>query len=92
MYFPFCWKTCIYKVNIFSKFVTSENANLKNYVLGILYAIFPNVLSGDILNLLALKSLKLVEQKDGTAKDHHLGHLLGARQRSNKYLSPEECL
>ena len=29
MYFPFCWKTCIYTVNIFSKFVTSENANLK---------------------------------------------------------------
>ena len=33
MYFPFCWKTCIHTVNIFSKFATSENANLKNYVL-----------------------------------------------------------
>ena len=32
MYFPFCWKTCIHTVNIFSKFATSENANLKNYV------------------------------------------------------------
>ena len=32
MYFPFCWKTCIHTVNIFSKFSTSENANLKNYV------------------------------------------------------------
>ena len=33
MYFPFCRKTCIHTVNIFSKFATSENANLKNYVL-----------------------------------------------------------
>ena len=36
MYFPSCWKTYKYKVCLFSKLATSENAHLKNYVLTIL--------------------------------------------------------
>ena len=39
MYFPFCWKTCIHTVNIFSKLATSENANLKNYMLVVHYTL-----------------------------------------------------